>query len=303
MNGTMKMVTRRQLVKQGALVATGVAFAGGRSLLANPMGQPIGFQTYEIIKHLSEDWQGTWNKMASFGYKVADLVQFGQFGGAQLKDKTAKDILGALTAAGLICTNGHFSYNAWTQNYAESVQYSHDLGLKSVICALGPMRKTADDFKWMSDQLNDLGKKLAADGLKLGYHNHEIEFVAVEGQIPWDILLTHTDPRLVHYQIDVGNLTFGGGNALEYLAKYPGRYYSLHCKDFVKGQASVPVGQGTLDWKKIFATAKQQDIKSYVAEVGAYGVSSLDGAKLEQSKLDVLDSFRQSAAFLKSIKN
>jgi len=288
-------------MKQSAVVAAGMAFADARSLMANPMGQPLGFQTYEIIQHLSEDWQGTWNKMASYGYKVADLVTFG--GSPQLKDKTAKDILSALTAAGLTCTNGHFSYGAWTEKYAESVQYAHDLGLKSVVCALGPRRKTADDYKWMADQLNNLGKKLAGDGLMLGYHNHEIEFVAVDGQIPWDILLTNTDPKLVHYQIDVGNLTFGGGNAVEYLAKYPGRYFSLHCKDFVKGQASVPVGTGTLDWKKIFAIAKQQGIKSYVAEVGAYGISSLDGAKLEQSKLDVLESFRQSAEFLKSIKN
>jgi len=57
------------------------------------MGQPLGFQTYEIIQHLMEDGQGTWNTMASYGYRIADLVQFGQFGAAQLKDKTAKDIL------------------------------------------------------------------------------------------------------------------------------------------------------------------------------------------------------------------
>jgi len=100
----------------------------------------------------------------------------------------------------------------WTQNYAENMQYAHDLGLKSVVCTLGPMRKTADDFKWMADQLNDLGKKLAGDGLMLGYHNHEIEFVGVEGQLPWDILLTNTDSKLVYFQIDVGNLTFGGGD-------------------------------------------------------------------------------------------
>jgi sugar phosphate isomerase/epimerase len=283
------------------MVTGGAVLAGGLRANANPMGQPLGFQTFEIIQHLNEDWQGTWNKMASYGYKVADLVQFR--GSPQLKDKTAKDILQALTNAGLTCTNGHFSYNSWTQTYGENVQYAHDLGLKSVVCTLGPRRKTADDYKWMADRLNEIGKKLQGDGLKLGYHNHEIEFVPVDGQIPWDILITNTDPKLVSYQIDVGNLTFGGGDAVMYLAKYPGRYYSLHCKDFVKGQASVPVGQGTLDWKKIFAIAKQQNIKSYVAEVGAYGVSSLDGATLEQSKLDVLESFRQSAEFLKTIKS
>jgi sugar phosphate isomerase/epimerase len=292
-------VTRRQFVQGASVLAASAALPA--VLNANPMGQPLGFQTFEIIQHLSEDWQGTWNKMASYGYVVADLVQFKS--NPKLADKTPADILAALKSAGLTCTNGHYSYAAWTDHYGDTVQDAHALGLKSVVCALGPRRKTADDYKWTADQLNQLAVKLKTDGLMLGYHNHEIEFRPVDGnQIPWDILLTNTDPALVHYQIDVGNLTFGGGDAVTYLAKYPGRYFSLHCKDFVKGKASVPVGQGTLDWPKIFAIAKQQNIRSYAAEVGAYGVSSLDGTPLEQSTLDVLESFRQSADFLKKIK-
>ena len=72
----------------------------------------------------------------------------------------------------------------------------------------------------------------------------------------------------------------------------------MHAKDFVKGKASVPVGTGTLDWKKIFALAAQAGIKSYVAEVGAYGIASLSGEPLEPSKIDVPESFRLSAIFL-----
>ena len=293
-------VTRRQFVKGASVLAASAALPAVVS--ANPMGQPLGFQTYEIIQHLIEDWQGTWNKLASVGDGVADLAQFSAFN-PKLADKTPKDVVTALRTAGLTAVNCHYSYKAWTDKYAESVQDAHALGVKYVVCALGPRRKTADDFKWMADQLNQLAVKLKADGLMLAYHNHEIEFVPVDGnQIPWDILIRNTDPKLVTYQIDVGNLTFGGGDAVAYLAKYPGRYFSLHCKDFVKGQASVPVGQGTLDWPKIFAIAKKQNIKNYAAEVGAYGVSSLDGVPLEQSKLDVLESFKQSADFLKKIK-
>jgi len=265
------------------------------------MGEPLGFQCFEIIPHLAEDWDVTWKKMASYGYKVADLVQFKS--NPKLADKTPTDILQALHANGLTCTNGHFSYADWTNSYDKTVQDAHALGLKSVVCTLGPRRKSADDFKWMAEELNKLGRKLKDDGLMLGYHNHEIEFRRIENQIPWDILVTGTDPTLVHFQIDVGNLTFGGADAVTYLSKYPGRYFSLHCKDFVRGQASVPVGQGTLDWKRIFAIAKKQNIRSYVAEVGAYGVATLDGTPLEQSKLDVLESFRQSFVFLEKVRS
>ena len=70
----------------------------------------------------------------------------------------------------------------------------------------------------------------------------------------------------------------------------------------MKGKASVPVGTGTLDWKKIFDLAAKANIKSYVAEVGAYGVATLNGEPLEPSKIDVLESFRQSAVFLNNYK-
>src|SRR5262249_40068695 len=152
----------------------------------------------------------------------------------------------------------------------------------------------------MAEELNTLGKKMKSDGMLLGYHNHDIEFYPVDGQIPYDILVTNTDPNLVGFQIDVGNLTFAGADAPTFLSKYPGRYYSMHVKDFVKGVASVPVGQGSMNWKEIFAIARKQNIKSYVAEVGEYGVRARqDGGNptLAPAKLPVLESFKESAIY------
>ena len=292
-------ISRREFAAKAAMLATTTLMVS-ETADANPMGEPLGFQTYELIDHLVSDWNGTWEKMASCGYKVADILLFSFE--PRLANRTTKDYADALKQNGLTCINGHLVYQNLTQDYAGSIKWAHELGLKSVVCAFLEQKPTVDGYKQIADQLNELARKLQGDGLRLGYHNHEVEFRPVEGQIPWDILVTHTDPKLVGFQIDVGNLTFGGGNAVEYLSKYPGRYYSMHCKDFLKGQASVPVGQGSLDWKKLFASARKQNIRSYVAEVGAYGLAGLDGTPLRQSPIDVLESFRQSAEFLKKIK-
>lgn len=297
------MKTRREFLERSGIALAGLAVFGRQDRLnASPMNQPLGFQTFEIIPHLLKDWDGTWRTMAGFGYKIADLLDFGLFIPG-LANKTAKDIRQTLTSAGLTATNCHFSYDAWTKKFDESVAWSHELELKSVVCGLGPRRKTVDDFKWMADQLNEIGTKTQREGLQLAYHNHEIEFVPIEGQVPWDILMANTDPKLVRAQLDVGNLTFGGGNAIDVLSRYKDRTFSLHCKDFAPGKASVPVGQGILDWNKILAIAKSADIKSYVTEVGAYGIATLDGKPLEPSKLDVLESFRQSFVFLNNFHN
>jgi sugar phosphate isomerase/epimerase len=293
--------SRRQFLSR-----SGVALAGAAVLLksewlrASPMNQPIGFQAYEIIPDLNKDWDGTWKKMAGFGYSFIDLVVTPPY---VSPTRTAKDLRTAIEGYGLGCDNAHFGYNNFKNSFAATMATAHDLKVKSVICGPSQRRQTADDWKFMADELNAFGAQTQKEGIFIGYHNHEIEFRPTpDGQIPYDILMAGSDPALVKFQIDVGNLTFGGADALAYLNKYPTRYFSLHAKDFVKGKASVPVGQGSLDWNKIFAAAKKANIKSYVAEVGAYGASTLTGP-LEPSNIDILESFRQSCVFLKNFKD
>jgi len=283
-------------------LGAGALMSGGRALNASPMNQPIGFQCFEIIEYLNKDWEGTWKKMAGFGYKFVDLVTFSPRSAPNLAKLTPKEIRAGIEAGGLGVDNCHFSYTSLTDSIGETMKAAHDLGLKSIVCSTGPRRKTADDWKWMGDQLNTIAAKTKTEGFELGYHNHEIEFVPVDGQVPWDVLMATTDPKLVKFQIDVGNLTFGGGDPVAVLTKYANRCFSLHAKDFVKGKASVPVGTGTLQWDKIFALAAKAGIKSYVAEVGAYGVATLNGEPLQPSDIDVLESFRRSAIFLRDYK-
>ncbi len=294
--------SRRQFLNRSAMaLAGGALLSRTGALQAGPMNQPIGFQCYEVLDNLNKDWEGTWKKMHGFGYSFVDLVTFSPRQ-PNIASKTAKEIRQGIEGGGLFVENGHFSYANLTTDFGKTMTIGHELGLKSMVCAPGPRRKTADDWKWMGDQLNEIGAKTKSEGFLLGYHNHEIEFVPVDGQVPFDILTATTDPKLIKFQLDVGNLTFGGGDAVACLTKYGDRCFSLHAKDFVKGKASVPVGEGMLDWKKIFGLAAKAGIKSYVAEVGAYGVATLNGEPLEPSKLDVLESFRLSAIFLNAYK-
>ena len=293
-------LSRRQFLARSACTVAGAA-ALSTTVQANPLNQPIGFQNFEIIPYLSKDWKGTWAKMAGFGYNFVDLVTYSSV--PALAKITPKEIRAALGEAGLGVTNCHFNYQDYIQRFDQTMSAAHDLELKTMVCRLAPQTKTADDWKRMGEQLNVIGAKVRKEGYLLGYHNHEIEFLPVDGQVPYDILMAATDPKLVQFQIDVGNLTFGGADAIAYLTKYGDRCFALHAKDFVKGKASVPVGAGTLDWNTIFALAAKAGIKSYVAEVGAYGIRALSGEPLEPSPLDVLESFRLSYVFLHDFKD
>jgi len=264
---------RREFLKTAGMMIGGATISGSmRGAYALPNGDPIGFQTYEIFKNLAADWQGTWKTMGGMGYKYADLDHFGP-----IAQHTPDDINRSLAQAGLGCTICHFVLEAYSEDsFSKTMDTAHALkGVKTVIVtgaggrAEGKkgQKATLDDWKWMAGQLNEIGQKVQKEGFQLGYHNHNMEFVETDGKIPYDILMESTDPKLVKYQIDVGNLTFGGGDAYHYLSAYPHRYLSLHVKDFKPGIAAVPVGDGILDWKRIFALAKKDGITNYNAEV------------------------------------
>ena len=209
------------------------------------------------------------------------------------------------TASGSACNARTASSTIpnFTMTSTTKMALSHTLGIKYVICApLPDHMKTIDDWKWQADQLNSLGERVKKAGFQLGYHNHEVEFVDIGGVTPYDVLVDRCDPSLVGFQIDVGNLTFGGKDAIHYLNKYPDRYFSMHAKDYRPGKTSVPVGKGILDWPKIFTIVKEKTkIRTYYAEVAAYAIGSLHGIPATAWPGDSIDELRESAEYLKSL--
>ena len=89
----------------------------------------------------------------------------------------------------------------------------------------------------------------------------------VGGQRTYDLLFGLLDPKLVKFQFQVSTIS-QGYDAAEYLTKYPGRFLSMHVQGWsTKTRKIAPVGQDTLDWKKIFTAAKTGGIKNYFVEM------------------------------------
>ena len=160
---------------------------------------------------------------------------------------------------------------------------------------LAPQQKidafTMEDWKWNAEQFNAIGKKVSAAGMKFGYHNHTMEFRAVDGVIPYVELLRLTDPATVTMEMDCGWVTVGGGNPIEYLKKYPRRITMLHVKDFKGITAAssirnvptiVELGQGSIDYGPIFAqAAKSGLVKHCFVEQEGYNVPPMEGLKID----------------------
>lgn len=303
---SVSLFSRRQFLSDSAVACAGCGFASllGPLVSANPLGLPIGFQAYDARFLLTKDWQGGWKLLRDIGFQSVDLVSFKGYGyeKSSLRDMSAREIRKTLDSFGIGCQNCQFSFVELHELYDEKIGFARDLGLKNIICAPASDRmKTVEDWKWQAARLNELGERVKQAGFALGYHNHDIEFYAIDGVRPYDVLMANTDPRLVMFQIDVGNLTFGGADALEYLNKYTHRYFSMHAKDYLEGKTSVPVGKGSLDWKKIFEVAKKAPIQNYFAEVAAYGVGTLHGVRADAWPADSIEQLRESYKYLHAL--
>lgn len=79
---------------------------------------------------------------------------------------------------------------------------------------------------------NAAGARLAAEGIKLCYHNHEHEFrTRFNGLYALDVLAEHTDPNAVHFELDIAWVTFGGEDPVRVLRRMAGRVPAIHVKD------------------------------------------------------------------------
>jgi sugar phosphate isomerase/epimerase len=268
----MAAISRRDFIKTSA-TCSAAGFLSASSLLhANPLGMPIGCQTWPVREMIAKDFPGTIKQLADAGFQTIELcspvgyVDDGFAGLAKYKGSELRTILGD---AGINCISSHFGMDELRQNQDRAISWATDLGLTQMLVASlgGPKKPTMDDVKRAADQYNKMGERSAKAGIQQGLHNEGFELSMVDGKRTYDVLFGMLDPKLVKFQFQVSTIA-NGYDAAEYFTKYPGRFISMHVQGWSAATKKiVPVGQDTLDWKKIFAAAKIGGIKNYFVEM------------------------------------
>lgn len=279
-------ISRRAfLARTAAAAGAGYVLSGSSPAEAFPLALPVGIQSYDLTKRLTEDLDGTLRALAQDGFQWIDWLAAGRTNVPALAAMPAKDVRTLFAAAGLATYNVHVTWNDLHAGYDKTIEVIHAFEATSVVCttvpaALGRNLKTADGWKWHADDLNAIGERTKRDGVLTGYHTHPVEFTDVEGVVPFDLLLK-TDPAIVKMLLDVGACAVAGKDPVAYLTKYPDHYFSIHAKDVKDGRLGVAVGEGVLDWKKVFAAAKRANLRHYAVETGASDAEVM--AKSKQS--------------------
>lgn len=293
----MTRLSRRNLISFGAAAATlSAAPAAWAAKEAFFMSHklPIGLQLYTLGPGLAADLDNQLSQVAKTGYKTVELA--GYLG------KTPAQLRAAFDKAGLSCTSSHVQgrpsgTDPSLQDVDRLVADAHVIGIKSFVLPMFPIpshidmtpkpgddrravlarlaqQMTLDDWKATADLLNTAGAKIKKAGFSLGYHNHNVEFAPSAGTTGMEYLLKNTDPKLVHFEMDVGWVVAAGQDPFALIKAHPGRFKQMHVKDvlattkpnFVFQQDPTEIGSGMIDWKKLLPAAYAAGIRDFFVE-------------------------------------
>ena len=270
----MSKISRRQFVRAAATAAAAAGFltADALELGAIPLGMPIGCQTWSVRQMIAKDFPGTIKQLAEAGFQAIELcspVGYADSGFAGLAKYTGAELQSILGEAQVQCVSSHFDIKELRENQAGRIAWAKSIGLTQMIVPSldGPRHPTMDDVKRAADEYNKMGEQAAKAGIQQGLHNEDFELTTVDGKRTYDLLFDLLDPKLVKFQFQVSTIS-RGYDAAEYFDKYPGRFISMHVQGWsAETRKITAVGQGTLDWKKIFTAAKTGGIKNYFVEM------------------------------------
>ncbi len=275
----------------------------------------LGLQLFTVRKLLDQDLEGTLAAIAAIGYREVEMFGFG--GNAFIKDPlfglTAANLRRTFERHGLAVRCAQIS--ARIAEVRPIADIAATLGIRNLIVAMpaefltitaaGPVVsavKDADQIEQIAEGLNTLGETCRSNGLRLGYHNHHMEFAALGPTRAYDLLLARTDPRLVWMELDVGWVKAGGADPVEYLSKYAGRFVSCHLKDFAPDRPLPPGSSAPIpDMLRMVAPGDGQvDFAAVLGEMDRQGIEhGFVEADLPDDPLDVA---RRGFSYLTNLK-
>jgi sugar phosphate isomerase/epimerase len=237
---------------------------------------PVGLELYSVRNELQRDPEATVRAVAKMGYQGVEFYA-PYFEWSEEQTKRMRKLLDEL---GIRCFSTH---NGSSSMNAANIQKARDrnliLGSRYVVMASAEPGSGVDGWKTVAEALNFAAERLEASGLKVGYHNHQLEFTPVGGARPIEILAKNTKMSVM-LQLDVGTCLEAGGDPVAWIRANPGRIRSLHCKDWSPDPAqgySVLFGEGSADWKGIFAAAESVGgVEYYLVEQEGSRFSELE---------------------------
>lgn len=233
----------------------------------------VALQLFSVRDQCEHNLPATLAAVRSFGYEG---VEFAGFYGWR-----APEIRRLLLDTGLTPCGSHTPLEELLgSRFDRAVAFSREIGNRNLIVpGLPEEYHSLDGWPRAAALFNRLAARLRPFGMRVGYHNHAIEFQAIDNQIPWNVFFPRTRPSVI-MQVDLGNARSGGADPLALLERYPKRAWSIHVKDCLPGQPDVLLGSSDFDWPALFRVCESTaGTQWYIIEHESKDLPSLAAAR------------------------
>jgi sugar phosphate isomerase/epimerase len=262
----------------------------------------MGLQLYTVRDPMAAAPLPTLKQIAALGYRNLETFGFDAEASSYygMKPATFSQVLEDL---GLRSTSGHYDLFKHLESPPAELRDFVSRCLEGAVTLkqryitwpwLQPGQRTSKHYELLADRLNVVGEQVKSAGLKLAYHNHEFEFIPLEGRtdgkLGYDIVMSGTDPSLVKLQLDLFWVAHSSKRSPhELFALQPGRFVMWHIKDIDKKNRNhyTELGNGAIDFTKIMPDAQLAGLEEYFVEQG------------DNFAVDPMTSIATSAAYVK----
>ena len=268
------------------------------------MAFPIAVQVYSVRDDASADLRATLEKIKALGY---DGVEF-----AGLYGNSPAQIKAMCEEIGLVPISAHVPFIDMLKDPVGVLTQYAEIGCKYVeVPYLVPEHRPGHpNFPYVVEFINIICKTAKSHGLQMLYHNHDFEFMKLDGKYALDILYDTISPDLLKTELDCCWVNVGGENPAEYVKKYTGRAPVVHLKDFEGSKSEQmyeligikqekkeventfrfrPVGHGKQNFPAILEAAVEAGASWVVVEQDQwYDTPALECAKMSREYLKSL---------------
>lgn len=216
---------------------------------------PLGLQLYTIRELMAEDVVAALELVAAIGYREVEFAGYFGVPPAEMRNH--------LLNAGLDAPAAHIGYGDFAADVTAVIEHALAVGHRFVVVPAVPdgERATLDDYRRHAENFNRWAEACGDAGLRFGYHNHAFEFEQTDGQLPYDLLLSETNPERVEMELDLAWARAGNADPLAYFEAWPGRFPLMHIKDLDAGGNEADIGSGDVAFARVFARAEQAGLE------------------------------------------
>lgn len=297
------MITRRKFTQLAGASLAALSFSP-TLVQAFAEKRSLGVQLFTIPQMAASDFKGTLQLLSKIGYREVEFFGPYEFSAPETIERwkplaaqmgikqnafygySLAEVKSLMSDLDLRCPSVHLDLPTLRQNMGPAMEALASLGVKYVAIPtlMNPSeRATLGGYQKLAAEFSVLGEKMTKYGITFTYHNHGYEHALKDGKVPMDVLLTETDKKYVAFELDIFWMKAAGGEPVEYLKKYPGRFKLMHVKDAKEpirftGDGGTPdqwmalfpkmadPGTGVFDLSELISTAEKSGVQHFFLE-------------------------------------